>query len=207
MMSLAGAQEPHGLSDAKPRFTSVQRTLPDMNSEAAPPSAAPVETSLWKGHTSQWVHFWYYFFCLALACGISFAATVTALPTAGLSYLGLLVPVIMWLVRWWITRCTSYELTSQRLKMASGILNRKLDELELFRVKDYSMDQPLFLRIVGLGNLTLITSDASSPHVSIRAIANVEEVREKLRTAVQAERDRKRVREMDVDHADDAHLL
>jgi hypothetical protein len=74
-------------------------------------------------------------------------------------------------------------------------------------VKDYSMDQPLFLRIVGLGNLTLITSDASSPHVSIRAIANVEEVREKLRTAVQAERDRKRVREMDVDHADGTHLL
>ena len=105
----------------------------------------------------------------------------------------------MWLVRWWITKCTSYELTSQRLKISSGILNRKLDELELFRVKDYAMDQPLFLRMVGLGNLTLVTSDASSPTVTISAIANVEDVREKLRNAVQAERDRKRVREMDVD--------
>jgi hypothetical protein len=72
--------------------------------------------------------------------------------------------------------------------------------LELFRVKDYAMDQPLALRMVGLGNLTLITSDATSPTVAIRAIANVEDVREKLRTAVQSERDRKRVREMDVDH-------
>ena len=64
------------------------------------------------------------------------------------------------------------------------------------------MDQPLFLRLVGLGNLTLVTSDASTPTVAIRAIANVEEVREKLRTAVQNERDRKRVREMDVDSHD-----
>ncbi len=172
-----------------------------MNSES-PPASAPVETSLWKGHTSQWVHFWYYFFCVIVAGAVGFAATVTAPVTAGLSFLGLLLPLLMWVIRWWITKCTSYELTSQRLKIASGILNRKLDELELFRVKDYAMDQPFFLRLVGLGNLTLITSDATSPQVAIRAIPNVEEVREKLRTAVQNERDRKRVREMDLDSHD-----
>ncbi len=171
-----------------------------MNSESTPPSAA--ETSLWKGHTSQWVHFWYYFFCLLLA-----GAAIGGTPfTAGMSAIGLLLPFVMWLVRWWITKCTSYELTTQRLKIASGILNRKLDELELFRVKDYAMDQPLFLRMVGLGNLTLVTSDASTPTVAIRAIANVEDVREKLRTAVQSERDRKRVREMDVDSHDDGSV-
>jgi uncharacterized membrane protein YdbT with pleckstrin-like domain len=169
-----------------------------MNSESIP--SAAVETSLWKGHTSQWVHFWYYLFCIIIAAGIAVGATVAALPTGGLAYIALVVPVFMWLIRWWITKCTSYELTTQRLKISSGVLNRKLDELELFRVKDYAMDQPLALRIVGLGNLTLVTSDASTPTVAIRAIANVEDVREKLRTAVQAERDRKRVREMDVDN-------
>ena len=164
-----------------------------MNSESTPPAAA--ETFLWKGHTSQWVHIWYYFFCLLLA-----GAAIGGIPfTAGLSAIGLVVPLLMWLIRWWMTRTTSYELTTQRLKIASGILNRKLEELELFRVKDYAMDQPLFLRMVGLGNLTLVTSDASTPTVAIRAIPNVEDVREKLRGAVQSERDRKRVREMDVD--------
>lgn len=167
-----------------------------MNSESSPPSTS--EVSLWKGHTSQWVHFWYYFFCLLLA-----AAAIGGIPfTAGLSATGLALPVILWVARWWITKSTSYELTSQRLKIGTGILNRKLDELELFRVKDYAMEQPLFLRLVGLGNLTLVTSDASTPTVAIRAIANVEDVREKLRNAVQAERDRKRVREMDVDSSD-----
>jgi hypothetical protein len=61
------------------------------------------------------------------------------------------------------------------------------------------MEQPFLLRLVGLGNLTMVTSDATTPTVSIRAISGVEAVREKLRNAVQAERDRRRVRELDVD--------
>lgn len=164
-----------------------------------PAAAAPAEATLWKGHTSQWVHFWYYSLCVLLAAGI----VVIALPTGGLGYGALVIPLLMWLVRWWITRTTTYELTTQRLKIASGIFNRKLDELELFRVKDYAMEQPLLLRLLGLGNLTMVTSDASTPTLAIKAIADVESVREKLRTAVQAERDRKRVRELDVDSADD----
>lgn len=162
------------------------------------PTTTPAESSLWKGHTSQWVHFWYYFFCLLLA-----AAAIGGIPfTLGMSAIGLVVPLVMWIIRWWMTKTTSYELTSQRLKIGSGILNRKLDELELFRVKDYAMDQPLFLRMLGLGNLTLVTSDASTPTVSIKAIPQVEAVRELLRQAVQSERDRKRVRELDVDGGD-----
>lgn len=168
--------------------------------------AAAAETSLWSGHTSQWVHFWYYFFCILLAGGIGFAATVFGLATAGvgmLGYLALFIPLLMWLIRWWVTKSTTYELTTQRLRIRAGILNKKVDELELFRVRDYTMEQPLLLRMVGLGNLTLITTDATTPTVVMRAIPGVEAVREKLRNAVQNERDRKRVRQMDVDSVDD----
>jgi len=168
---------------------------PPINS---PASAAP-ESTLWQGHTSQWVHFWYYLFCFVLAIG----CLVGAAFTAGLAAIGLVVPVVMWIARWWVTKTTSYELTTQRLRITSGILNRRLDELELYRVKDYSMEQPLMLRLLNLGNLVLVTSDATSPTIAIRAIANVTEVREKLRTAVQHERDRKKVREIDFDSAGD----
>ncbi len=30
-------------------------------------TSSPAETTLWKGHTSQWTHFWYYLICLVLA--------------------------------------------------------------------------------------------------------------------------------------------
>jgi uncharacterized membrane protein YdbT with pleckstrin-like domain len=157
-------------------------------------SSGGAETVLWKGHSSQWVHFWYYLFCVVLAVGI----VVAGVFTAGAALVGLVVPVGMWGVRWWMTKTTEYELTTQRFKTRSGILNRKLDELELFRVRDYGMDQPLMLRIFGLGNITMMTSDASSPTVALRAIADVESVREKLRSAVQTERDRRRVRALDM---------
>jgi uncharacterized membrane protein YdbT with pleckstrin-like domain len=173
-----------------------------MPADDTPIASATEETVLWSGHTSQWVHFWYYLFCVVLAVGIAVAATVFGLATAGvgaLGYAALIIPVLMWLIRWWVTKCTAYELTSQRLRIRTGILNKKVDELELFRVKDYSMEQPFLLRLVGLGNLTMVTSDATTPTVSIRAIPGVEAVREKLRNAVQAERDRRRVRELDVD--------
>lgn len=177
-----------------------------MNPETLPTGSAAAETTLWSGHTSQWVHFWYYFFCLLLAVGIAFAATLPAIaapPVGALAYAALLLPLFMWVGRWWATKCTSYELTSQRFRIRTGILNKKVDELELFRVKDYTMDQPFMLRLVGLGNLTMVTSDATTPTVAMRAIPGVEGVREKLRTAVQVERDRKRVRQMDIDNIEE----
>lgn len=181
-----------------------------MSTDVPPSASNTAETILWSGHTSQWVHFWYYFFCLILAAGIAVAATIVALPTAGigaLGYLGLIVPFLMWVVRWWATKCTTYELTTQRFRLRTGILDKKVDELELYRVKDYSMEQPLLLRIVGLGNLTMVTSDATTPTIAMRAIPGVEGVREKLRTAVQNERDRKRVRQMDIDNVEEGGAL
>lgn len=85
------------------------------------------------------------------------------------------------------------------MRRVSGILTRHYEDLELFRVKDYTIEQPLFLRLFGLGNIVLVTSDATTPTVAIRAIPNALTLRETLRTAVQAERERKRVRELDLD--------
>jgi uncharacterized membrane protein YdbT with pleckstrin-like domain len=163
------------------------------DNESAPLSES--ETELWSGHTSQWVHFWSYLLCVVLA-----AAAVAGIPfTAGLSAIGLVLPMAIAAIVWWTNRATSYVLTSQRLRIRRGVLNRRLDEIELFRVKDYVMEQPLLLRMLGLGNITLVTSDVTTPTLLIPAIPEVEDVREKLRTAVQKERDRKRVRELDVD--------
>ncbi|MEY2600546.1 MAG: hypothetical protein RLZZ142_2805 [Verrucomicrobiota bacterium] len=169
----------------------------EANSEGAAGSAG--ETMLWTGHPSQWVYVRFYALCVLLGGGALGAAPFTG----GLSLAGLVLPAGMWAVRWWMTKCMLYELTSQRLRVSQGLLNRRSDELELFRVKDYTLEQPFLLRVVGLGNLRLLSSDSSTPVVELRAIPGVAEVREKLRTAVQSERDRKRVREMDVDRLDE----
>lgn len=156
-----------------------------------------IEVAVWRGHPSQWIHFWFYLFCLLIAVG----AGVGIQFTQGWSAIGFGVALVLWCGRWWLTRSTDYELTNQRLKVHTGILNRRLEEVELYRVKDYLMDQPLFLRMIGRGNITLVTSDASARTVVLRAVARVTEVREQIRQVVQSERDRKRVRELDIDDA------
>ncbi len=79
------------------------------------------------------------------------------------------------------------------------MLNRKTDELELYRVRDYQLVEPFFLRLFSLGNVVLRTSDRSNPVVTIKAVENGEELREKLRQYVEECRTHKGVREFDVE--------
>ena len=153
------------------------------------------EITLWEGQSSQWSHLVLHFLSEILLIVILVAVCVPI----SISAVAVLVPLMIGIICWLVTRSTSYELTSQRLKIDSGILKRRHDELELYRVTDHAIDRPFFLRIVGLGSITMVTSDATTPTVTIKAIPDVMEVREKLRVAVQTERDRERVRELDVD--------
>lgn len=109
----------------------------------------------------------------------------------------LVFPLFIILWKWLTIKNTKYELTNQRLRTRYGILNKKTDELELYRVRDFKLDQPFFLRLFSLGNIILTTSDKSHPEVIIKAIPNGEELREQLRTFVEECRTRKRVREVD----------
>jgi uncharacterized membrane protein YdbT with pleckstrin-like domain len=152
------------------------------------------EQTLWTGHPSQWLYVWFYLLCVLLAVG----CVVLAVFSSGLALLGLPVIGIAVLVRWWVTRTTEYLLTNQRLKVWTGILTRRLDELELFRVRDQSMVQPLVMRFVGLGNLILTTADVSNPTITIQGVSDIENVRQLVRNAVQKERDRRRVRHLDM---------
>ena len=163
----------------------------------------PAETTLWKGCTSQLTHFWTYLFWLLVAGGIAAAGVMLLNP---LIYVALVVPVLGILVRYVQTRSIVYELTTQRFRKSSGIFSRSLDELELYRVKDSTLEQPLLLRLFGLGNVTILSSVATMPLVQMLAVHGAYEAREKLRVAVESERDRKRVREVEYasTHAVDA---
>lgn len=166
--------------------------------ESTAPASSSSEVKLWQGSSSQWIHFWFYALCVLLAAGVA----VLAAFTGGIALAALAIPLVMWLGRWWLTKTTIFTLTNERLLVTRGIITRHQDNLELYRVRDYCVKQPILLRMLGLGNLELLTSDTMTPNVAIPAIKDVEGVREKLRTSVEAARDRKRVRQMDVDNVD-----
>ena len=76
---------------------------------------------------------------------------------------------------------TRYRLTNQRVIKESGLLARRLDEIELFRVKDTRLHQTFLQRLVGLGDIEVTSADVSGSF-HIENIPGAADKREQLRT-------------------------
>jgi membrane protein YdbS with pleckstrin-like domain len=95
-----------------------------------------------------------------------------------------------------LVRHTTYELTTERLRVTHGILSLEVDDIELYRVKDIHVRQPLLQRLCGLGSIVIWSSDVTLPRCRIHAqpIGVVRELREQIRLLAEDLRDRKVVR-------------
>jgi uncharacterized membrane protein YdbT with pleckstrin-like domain len=97
---------------------------------------------------------------------------------------------------WW-PNSKHYTLTNQRIKIRIGVLSRKTDEIELYRIKDVLYKASFFERSWSIGDIQIRSSQVSDPDVTIRSIKNAENIRELIRKAVQESRGRLGVRELD----------
>ena len=104
------------------------------------------------------------------------------------------IPILIALLKWLRTRTCRYHLTTERLQMTYGILSRKTEDLELYRVKDYHLIEPFSMRMFGLADVVLNTNDNANPTVVLKAIADGGRLRDEIRKHVEICRDRKRVR-------------
>lgn len=93
--------------------------------------------------------------------------------------------------------CISYKISSEEIRMDSGILNRRHKFIELYRVKDYSVNSPFLYRLFGLGNLTLYTSDRTNPVFMLLVITEPEQKYQIIRDLVERNRKAKHVFEVD----------
>lgn len=137
----------------------------------------PNEKIIWIGRSSQFIHSAAYIMCF-LFCWLIF-------------------PIF---IAWYLnesTKHTIYVLTQERLRVYSGIIIKRIDDLELYRVKDTIYMQSFILRFFGLSNILLITSDVSWGDSSIPGIENGIMIREKIRKLVEAIRVKKGVTEID----------
>lgn len=158
----------------------------------------PEETLLWKGSPSQWTNFGAYLFALVLAAAIVAAYFYFPTDLGPLVLLALIVPVLYLLVRWLGTRSRVYEITSERIRISTGILSRRTSELELYRIRDYSTIEPFWLRLVGRGNLVIETADRTNPHVVLHAVPHVTALKDQVRTHTERMRQLRGVRDFEI---------
>jgi len=178
---------------------------------AATPAA---EQTIWQGSPSQWLNFrtflvWGVVALLVLAALLTLLVAPPAqlASTKGVALIILLVLLLIdafFVLRAWLRVSTiKYEISTERLRITRGILSREMDNLELYRVDDTLVEQPFLLRLVGRGNIVLVTSDRTTPRAVIEAVPNVVALRDQVRRYVELCRDRKRTRVLDMELSDD----
>jgi uncharacterized membrane protein YdbT with pleckstrin-like domain len=142
--------------------------------EAQPGETTAEERELWTGKPSQWTNFPWFLSCL------------------------LVIPIPFALYKMMRVASTRYTLTTERLIWRFGILNRRTEEVELYRVRDTGLSQPLFQRLVGLGTIEVTSTDERTPDILLPAIKDPVTVREYFREATERMRQARGVRDIDM---------
>lgn len=168
----------------------------DTPSERLLKSTASDETLVFRGSPSQWTNSGAFFLSLLVAAGIVAAYYLTEV--GPLVLVALVLPFGFMFVRWLQTRSIVYEVTSERIRFSTGVFSRKSNELELYRVRDYTVVKPFLLRLVGRGNIVLTSADRSTPVTVMRAIPDVDSLKDKIRTHTENMRQRRGVRDLEI---------
>jgi uncharacterized membrane protein YdbT with pleckstrin-like domain len=151
------------------------------------------EAMVWQGRSNQIVNFSNFLIYGVVAMGFVWAAFNFNKHIAW----GALVCALKIAYDWYFTQSTQYVLTTQRFIRRSGVLNKSTFEIELYRVKEALLFEPLWLRIFSLGNIRLSSSQRSSHIFLIQAIDNPTQLRETIRKLVEKRRTEKGVGEFD----------
>ena len=109
-----------------------------------------------------------------------------------------LIAVIILTVKVLDLFCTTWTVNQDSLVEKTGILNVNTEEILLFRVKDIRLYEPLLYRLVGLSQLTIITSDYTKPSIVLYGIKDGEELMHMLRQLVANSRQVEGVKELDI---------
>ncbi len=127
-------------------------------------------------------------FVLAIVVGVGIGSGLGAL----YAFLGLLVGCgIIYLFFFLKSRSTLYKITTQRIKLEKGILSKRQESLELFRIDHFELFKPLGMRLLGQAALKLFSSDAEFEHFYLYGVPNLEALAEELRECQLRERTRR----------------
>lgn len=170
-----------------------QYTPPAAVRYATPQEEDGSERDIWSANPSLWIGFSTYFWCALL----SLVCLVLALPLSAWALLGIPFCVLIVAIRVLRIKSLHYHLTSQRIRITKGILNRKIVEVELFRVRDLTIEQGFIQRLVTLGTVKAVSTDEDAQEILLSGIKDAMKVKENLRKYVMDSRKATGTRDVD----------
>jgi uncharacterized membrane protein YdbT with pleckstrin-like domain len=133
---------------------------------------------------------------------VLFEGRAALVPSFGTLLLAIFTFGLWLLVRWVQTLGRHYRITTRRIVVETGVLSKKLEQIDLYRVADYTVERPFGQRIMGTGNLLLKTFDKTTPELNVLSIkTDVVRLYESVRAATEADKARRGVRMVDYESA------
>jgi Bacterial PH domain len=205
------AQNSHLVLGAKRRSTANPATVetddyPEISAPPAPLQApetpiaeAETEETLWDGRYSIRNFFGRAIvLALVMSAWIGLATAAWGLGYSSLQFWAYLLGggVLLYLIAFAIRilrtiRGHHYWLTSKRLFVRTGFLRRRVDQIELVRVKDIYLKQSMPGSWLGIGNVVVVSLEETFPQATLLGIDEPMRIMDLIWRAKRAERDRR----------------
>ena len=155
---------------------------------------------IYEGTPSWRAYFANYFLIVLLTPGVAALSVYLARKynVQGMKMaLAVLIPLGIGVVAFFTTtlirRSTRVRMTNRSVENEQGVFSKKIDVLELWRIRDVRYKQSLLDRILGIAHIEVFTKDVTSPHFEIVGMPASRQVFEKLRDSIEIQRQSKRV--------------
>ena len=79
-------------------------------------------------------------------------------------------------------RSTMYTVTNQRVLVETGVLTKSVQEIDMRLIDDTTFFQSFLHRLLGIGQVTVMSSDKTTPSYTMRGVRDPRGVRELIRT-------------------------
>ncbi|HEX5059377.1 MAG TPA: PH domain-containing protein [Kofleriaceae bacterium] len=196
------ATPPAGTPTAKPAAPAPEPGT------GAPPFARAAGTSkddpkgrkmLYEGHPSWKAYLGHYM--LAGFIAIAIMAIKSAIDGSGAplmtKVLNVVVPLAMAAVYLFgltlFRHSIKFRVSNTAVEYERGLFSKRIDVMQLWRVRDVTYKQNLVDRILGIAHIDLVSSDVSTPHLEIVGLPASRQLFENLRDSIEIQRQAKNV--------------
>ena len=105
---------------------------------------------------------------------------------------------ILALIKYIEILCWKYEFNERTIVERKGIFSVTRREIHYYRIKSIKIDEPFWMRLVGISNVSITTSDPYQPELVLKGVPNGQLYRSKLRGLTDLRRKEEGVKEFDM---------
>jgi membrane protein YdbS with pleckstrin-like domain len=111
--------------------------------------------------------------------------------------LAILVPLALGVIAFFITslvrKASRVRLTNRNVEAEAGVFSKRIEVMELWRIRDVRYRQSFLDRILGIAHIDVYSKDVTTPYLEIIGLPASRQIFEKLRDNIEIQRQSKRV--------------